>query len=77
MGYIIATFKDGQPYAITINKDNSSFALESLDESSTLNKMYCHPHVTGAYNVLTWIRKNDEQLSCETLDVYDEARFRK
>jgi len=42
-----------------------------------LNKIFSHPYRAGAYNILSWIEKNDKQLSDADLDVYDEAKFRK
>jgi hypothetical protein len=77
MSYVIATYKDGQPYAIHACGQTNSFQLVALDSDVALNKIFSHPYRAGAYNVLSWIEKNDQQLSVENLDVYDEAKFRK
>ena len=77
MSYVIATYKDGQPYAIHACGHTNSFQLVALDSDVALNKIFSHPYRAGAYNVLSWIEKNDQQLSVENLDVYDEAKFRK
>ena len=77
MAYIIATYKDGLPYAVHACSQTNSFQLVALDSDVALNKIFSHPYRAGAYNVLSWIEKNDQQLSVENLDVYDEAKFRK
>lgn len=77
MAYVIATYKDGLPYAIYACGQTNSFQLVALDSDVTLNKIFSHPYRAGAYNILSWIEKNDEQLFSIDLDVYDEAKFRK
>ena len=77
MSYIIATYKDSQPYAVRACRETNSFQLLALDSDVALNKIFSHPHRVGAYNILSWIKKNDQQLSGTDFDVYDEARFRK
>ena len=77
MAYVIATYKDGLPYAIYACGQTNSFQLGALDSDVTLNKIFSHPYRAGAYNILSWIEKNDEQLFSIDLDVYDEAKFRK
>ena len=77
MAYIIATYKDGQPYAVHASRETNSFQLLALDSDVALSKIFSHPHRVGAHNILSWIKKNDEQLSGTDFDVYDEAKFRK
>jgi hypothetical protein len=77
MSYVIATYKDGRPYAISACGQTNSFQLVALDSDVALNKIFSHPYRAGAYNILSWIEKNDKQLSDAGLDVYDEAKFRK
>jgi hypothetical protein len=77
MAYVIATYKDGLPYAIHACGQTNSFHLVALDSDVALNKIFSHPYRAGAYNILSWIEKNDDQLSGIDLDVYDEAKFRK
>jgi hypothetical protein len=77
MAYVIATYKDGLPYAISACGQTNSFQLVPLDSDVALNKIFSHPYRAGAYNILSWIEKNDDQLSGIDLDVYDEAKFRK
>jgi hypothetical protein len=77
MSYVIATWKEGIPHAITACNQSNSFQLIPLDSDVALNKIFSHPYRAGAQQVLTWINKNDEDLSSETLSIQDEARFRK
>ena len=77
MSYVIATWKEGIPHAITACNQSNSFQLIPLDSDVALNKIFSHPYRAGAQQVLTWINKNDEALSVETLSIQDEARFRK
>ena len=77
MAYVIATYKDGLPYAVHACGQTNSFHLVALDSDVALNKIFSHPYRAGAYNILSWIEKNDDQLSGIDLDVYDEAKFRK
>jgi hypothetical protein len=77
MAYVIATYKDGLPYAIRACDQTNSFQLIALDSDVALNKIFSHPYRAGAYNILSWIEKNDDQLFGTDLDVYDEAKFRK
>lgn len=77
MSYVIATYKNGMPYAITACNQTNSFQLVPLDSDVALNKIYSHPYRAGAFQVLSWIEKNDHDLASEELDVYDEAKFRK
>jgi hypothetical protein len=77
MSYVIATWKEGMPHAITACNQSNSFQLIPLDSDVALNKIFSHPYRAGAQQVLTWINKNDEALSVETLSIQDEARFRK
>ncbi len=77
MSYVIATWKQGKPYAITACPDRSQFELIPLDSDVALNKIFSHPYRAGAQQILTWINKNDKQLSGEELSIQDEARFRK
>ena len=77
MSYVIATWKEGMPHAITACNQSNSFQLIPLDSDVALNKIFSHPYRAGAQQVLTWINKNDEDLASETLSIQDEARFRK
>ena len=77
MSYVIATWKDGRPYAITACPDPKQFQLIPLDSEVALNKIFSHPYRAGAQNILSWINKNDKQLAREELSIQDEARFRK
>ena len=77
MAYVIATYKDGLPYAVHACGQTNSFHLVALDSDVALNKIFSHPYRAGAYNILSWIEKNDDQLSGIDLDVYDEAKFRR
>ena len=77
MSYVVATWKDGIPYAITACNQSNSFKLIPLDSDVALNKIFSHPYRAGAQQVLTWINKNDQDLSREELSIQDEARFRK
>jgi hypothetical protein len=77
MSYVIGTYKDCVPYLITADSETNSFQLVEVKGDSTFNKVFSHPYRAGAYNVLTWIQKNDSALASEDLNVFDEARFRK
>jgi hypothetical protein len=77
MSYVIATYKEGKPYGIIACSLTNQFRLIPLDSNVALNKIYSHPYRAGAYNILTWIKNNDNELSGEELDVFDEARFSK
>jgi hypothetical protein len=77
MAYVIATYKDGLPYAVHACGQTNSFQLVALDSDVALNKIFSHPYRAGAYQILSWIEKNDKQLSDAELSVYDEAKFRK
>ena len=77
MSYVIATYKNGIPHAITACNQTNSFQLVPLDSDVALNKIYSHPYRAGAFQILSWIEKNDHELASEELDVYDEAKFRK
>jgi hypothetical protein len=77
MSYVIATYKDGRPYAIRACGQTNSFQLVALDSDVALNKIFSHPYRAGAYQILSWIEKNDKQLSDAELSVYDEAKFRR
>jgi hypothetical protein len=77
MSYVIATWKDDRPYAITACPDPKQFQLIPLDSEVALNKIFSHPYRAGAQQILTWINSNDEDLACKELQVSDEAQFRK
>ena len=77
MSYVIATYKDGFPYVITACGETKKFQLIPFESDMTLNKVFSHPYRAGAYNVLTWIEKNDNELAGENLNVFDEAKFRR
>ena len=77
MSYVIATWKDGRPFAVTACKTSNQFQLIPLDSEVALNKIFSHPYRAGAKQILTWINKNDTDLASEELQVRDEARFRK
>ena len=77
MSYVIATWKDGVPYAITACGTTNQFHLLPLDSDVALNKIFSHPYRAGAQQILAWITKNDDNLASEELSIQDEARFRK
>lgn len=77
MSYVIACWRDGEPYAITANTKSNKFELIPLDSDVALNKIFSHPYRAGAQQILTWINNNDDNLSVEELSIQDEARFRK
>ena len=77
MSYVIATWKNGVPYAITACKQTNQFLLVPLDSDVALNKIFSHPYRAGAQQILAWINGNNDQLASEELSIQDEARFRK
>lgn len=77
MSYVIATWKDGVPHAITACQFAKQFMLIPLDSDVALNKIFSHPYRAGAQSILSWINKNDDLLASEELSIQDEARFRK
>jgi hypothetical protein len=77
MSYVIATYKNGMPHAITACNQTNSFQLVPLDSDVALNKIYSHPYRAGAFQILSWIEKNDHDLACKELSIQDESRFRK
>ena len=77
MSYVISSWKEGKPYAITACPDSNRFLLIPLDSEMALIKIYSHPHRAGAQQILTWINENDEELASEGLNICDEAQFRK
>ena len=77
MSYVIACIRWGVPHAITANGRTNQFELIPLDSEVALSKIFSHPYRAGAQQVLTWINKNDQDLSREELSIQDEARFRK
>jgi len=77
MSYVITTWKDGTPYAVTACSQSNSFQLIALDSDVALNKIFSHPYRAGAQQILSWINKNDEGLASEQLEVRTEAQFRK
>jgi len=77
MSYVIATWKEGRPYAITACPQSNAFQLIPLDSEIALNKIYSHPYRAGAQQILAWINENDQTLSSENFSIQDEARFRK
>jgi hypothetical protein len=77
MSYVIATWKEGRPFAITACSSSQQFQLIPLDSEIALSKIFSHPYRAGAQNILTWINNNDKQLASTELSIQDEARFRK
>lgn len=77
MSYVIATWKDGTPYAITACRLSNAFKLIPLDSDVALNKIFSHPYRAGAQQILSWINKNDAKLARQQLEVRFEAEFRK
>jgi hypothetical protein len=77
MSYVIATWKEGRPYAITACSTNKQFLLIPLDSEVALNTIFSHPYRAGAQSILAWINNNDKALASEELTIQDEARFRK
>ena len=77
MSYVISTWKEGMPYAVTACAQSNKFRLIPLDSEVALSKIFSHPYRAGAQQILTWINKNDNDLASEELEVRDEAQFRK
>jgi len=77
MSYVIATWKNGIPHAITACAGTKQFYLVPLDSDVALNKIFSHPYRAGAQMILSWINKNDDLLASQELSIQDEARFRK
>jgi hypothetical protein len=77
VSYVIASWKNGIPYAISACKNTGQFQLLPLDSDVAFNKIYSHPYRAGAQQILSWINKNDKQLASQELSIQDEARFRK
>lgn len=77
MSYVIATWKEGRPYAITACSSDKQFLLIPLDSEVSLSKIFSHPYRAGAQSILAWINNNDKNLASEELTIQDEARFRK
>jgi len=77
MSYVISTWKEGRPYAVTACSQSNKFLLIPLDSEVALSKIFSHPYRAGAQQILTWINKNDSDLASEELKVHDEAQFRK
>ena len=77
MSYVIATWKNGLPHAITACGNTKQFILIPLDSDVALNKIFSHPYRAGAQMILSWINKNNDLLASQELSIQDEARFRK
>jgi len=77
VSYVIATWKNGVPHAITACNQTNQFLLVPLDSDVALNKIFSHPYRAGAQQILAWINKNNDQLASQELSIQDEARFRK
>jgi hypothetical protein len=77
VSYVIATWKNGVPHAITACSKSNQFLLIPLDSDVALNKIFSHPYRAGAQQILAWINKNNDKLSGQDLSIQDEARFRK
>lgn len=77
MAYVIATWKDKTPYGVTADKSSNSFQLIPLVSDMALGQIFSSPYLSGAQSILKWINANDPVLSCEELQICDEARFRK
>ena len=75
VSYLIATYLDGIPYAISPNPKAKSFELIPIIKDSQISKAFCSPTKTGAMNILKWINENDKQLSKNDLSVQPEAKF--
>lgn len=75
VSYLIATYIDGVPYAISPNVKDNKFELIKILKDSQISKAFCSPNKTGAVNILKWINENDESLSDKGLQVCPEARF--
>ena len=77
MAYVIATWKEGKPFALKACPQSNGFHLIPLDSEVALAKIYSHPYRAGAQQILTWIKNNDKKLFSEELTIEDQARFRK
>jgi len=75
MSYVIACWKEGKPYGITVGKDK--FNLVSLDSAKNVSNLFNHPHRSGMQRFLNWIKENDNDLKCEDFSIQDYGRFRR
>lgn len=75
VSYLITTYLEGIPYAITPNVDTKTFELIPITKDSQISKAFCSPTKTGAMNILKWINENDKQLATNDLSVQPEAKF--
>lgn len=75
VSYLITTYLQGIPHAITPNTDCKRFELIPITKDSQISKAFCSPTKTGAMNILKWINENDKRLSKNDLSVQPEARF--
>lgn len=75
VSYLITTYLQGIPHAITPNTDCKRFELIPITKDSQISKAFCSPTKTGAMNILKWINENDKRLSKNNLSVQPEAKF--
>ena len=75
MSYVIACWKEGKPYGITVGEDK--FNLVSLDSSKNISRLFNHPHRSGMQRFLNWIKENDNNLKGEDFSIQDYGRFRR
>ena len=75
VSYLITTYLDGVPHAVTTNVKANRFELIPIVKDSEISKAFCSPNKTGAMNILNWINENDTKLAATNLDVQPEAKF--
>lgn len=75
MGYVIHARVGDVNYCVRANESAGKFELISVESDSALSKVFCHPNMTGALNILSWINENDEELASQQLTVQPKARF--
>lgn len=75
VSYLITTYLQGVPHAVTTNVEANRFELIPIIKDSEISKAFCSPNKTGAMNILNWINENDTKLAATNLNVQPEAKF--
>jgi hypothetical protein len=76
MSYVLACTIDDVVHCVYPDVDNNKFSLIPVKVDSDLSKAFCHPHLSGAQDILNWIRDNDPDLFNKGLSVQPEAKYR-
>ncbi len=74
MSYVISTLIDEQVYCVYPDPEANKFKLIHIQFDSDLSKAYCS-NLTGALEILKWIKKNDKDLASHEFSVQLEARY--